>query len=102
MEVGGSVEVVTEPAGDDPAYPAGRPVSLRWARRGRPLRTYRVLEVLEAWATTRQWWREDLPFDAPLDVWHYRVQAQSERGEGILTLSVDVARGRWLLTGFGD
>ncbi|MGP4102213.1 DUF6504 family protein [Nonomuraea sp. KM90] len=93
------VEVVTA-EDDNPAFPLGRPVTFTWTRRGGRARTYRVEEVLQAWATTRQWWRDDLPFKAPLDIWHYRLQARSQHGGGVLVLSLDVARQRWSLQKF--
>jgi hypothetical protein len=98
VKVPAVIDVVTEPS-DDLVFPLGRPVSFTWARRGRPPRTYRVREVLEAWTSSREWWREDLPYDAPLDVWHYRLQAESPQGTGVLVLSLDVARHRWQLGG---
>ncbi len=77
------VDVETEPADDDPMLPLGRPARFTWTRRGRRPRTYRVRAVLEAWATTREWWRDvDLPYEVPLDVWHYRVEASSGQGQG--------------------
>ncbi|MFG6197714.1 DUF6504 family protein [Nonomuraea sp. JJY05] len=94
------VDVVTEPA-DDPVFPLGRPVRFTWARQGRRPRTYRVCQILECWVTSREWWREDLPYEAPVDVWHYRVEASSDQGTGVLMLSVDVARERWQLDEFG-
>ncbi|MFI7642928.1 hypothetical protein [Nonomuraea sp. NPDC049400] len=90
-------------ADDDPVYPLGRPVEFTWTPRRGGVRIYQVQAVLETtWATTRQWWREDLPYDAPLDIWHYRLQACSGHGSGVLMLSLDVARRRWSLERFAD
>jgi hypothetical protein len=100
-EVPAVVDVETVPAGDDPAFPLGRPVRFTWTRRGRAARDYEVGAVLTAWATAREWWQDaDLPYDAPLDVWHYRVEASSEQGSGVVVLTLDVARARWRLDSF--
>ncbi|MFC7723373.1 DUF6504 family protein [Nonomuraea recticatena] len=94
------VDVVTEPDDDTP-YPLGRPVSFAWDRPdGR--RVYKVREILRSWATARQWWTDTLLYEAPLDVWHYQLEAQSAQGAGVLLLTLDVAREKWVLAGFED
>ncbi|MFF4624167.1 hypothetical protein [Nonomuraea jabiensis] len=100
MEEGQLVVDVMTAADDDPMFPLGRPVGFTLVRRGRRPRTYQVERVLEAWVTTRQWWRENLPYDAPLDIWHFRLQARSEQGAAVLMLSADVARQCWSLDKF--
>ncbi|MBE1566548.1 MULTISPECIES: DUF6504 family protein [Nonomuraea] len=101
MKVVNQLVAVETEADDDAPYPLGRPTTFTWERPGGK-RVYRVREILGSWATSRLWWTDNLPHDAPLDIWHYRLEAQSPQGSGVLVLTLDVARQEWRLTGFED
>ncbi|MFF4777615.1 DUF6504 family protein [Microtetraspora fusca] len=90
------VQAVTEPD-TSPEFPGGRPVRFGWRRS-----TYLVVSVEKSWASDREWWRDDLPYDAPPSIWNYKVLARSNRGQGILYLSYDAGHDQWLIRGVED
>lgn len=94
--------VYNEPLADVELVPdAGEhvpPAVLSW--RGR---RYEAGAVLEWWVGTIEWWnRPDVTLDTPLEVRWWRLEASSERGNGVVEISHEGARDLWIINRIVD
>lgn len=88
----------------------GEPVNV-WVRDGRPARfvwrgrLYTVLEVLEHWVVSREWWKQQNPDpDTPAERDFWRVAAAPGRNVPAATYELrhDAATGTWMLVRVWD
>jgi hypothetical protein len=88
----------------------GEPVDV-WIRDGRPSkfvwrgRLYAVLDVLDHWAISREWWKQQNPdLDSPAEREFWRLEASPGRNIRAATYELrhDLATGHWILARVWD
>ncbi|MGP7996920.1 MAG: DUF6504 family protein [Streptosporangiaceae bacterium] len=88
----------------------GEPVDV-WVQDGKPARfawrgrLYTVLEVLDHWVASREWWRQQNPdLGTPAEREFWRVQASAGRNTrgSVYELRRDLATEHWMLARVWD